>query len=207
MRSTLTKKSAPARASSKCGRESSTKARQSRTTSTSVCCGCWSAMVSALLRRWGRSRGTEAAPTFAGSQPFGQPFGQALQRGRAIHRVEVHVEQAETFLVAFGDKKRLIELLLGFHHKTPAGAQHFGDATVIPCEQIVVWAVLDVALRAVAAIVQHDDNRVQSVAHGGGEFHAGHLERAVADQHQRTRFWLGHLDADAGGHSESHRRV
>jgi len=55
-------------------------------------------------------------------------------------------------------------------------------------------------------IVHHNDDRTPSVAAAVAKFPAGHLERAVPDQHQRSPAGRG-LDSKRGGHAEPHRGV
>ena len=45
------------------------------------------------------------------------------------------------------------------------------------------------------------------VPHEGRELHAGHLERAVADDRHDARVGPGDVDAERRRHGEAHRRV
>ena len=136
-----------------------------------------------------------------------QSLGEALKRRRTVERIEPHVEQTKTVGMQSRSVQRMIELFFGFDGKPPACPNHLGDAAVIPGEQIIVRAVLDVAFRAVSRIIQNDHDRIQLIANGCGEFHAGHLKRSVADQYQWAQLWFRQLHSNTRRHSESHRSV
>ena len=80
-------------------------------------------------------------------------------------------------------------------------------SAVIPTRDLIKGTFANLAHRAVAVVVQNEHDRVEAEPNGGGDFGAGHLERAVADEHVGTEIGSRHGDADAGGDGESHRHV
>src|SRR5262249_46165344 len=141
------------------------------------------------------------------SEALGEAFGQTAQRGALVHRLEMHVEQAEALGVFRRGIERGVELRLGIDQKSAPLAEHFGQLMVAPIEQVVEWSVVDMPLGSVAGVVEDDDDGVETVAGDGRDLHAGHLKGAVADQHNGTQVGTRHLRAERGRYGEPHARV
>src|SRR5512145_2222746 len=133
--------------------------------------------------------------------------GEAFECRRTVHRMEADFDEAKLFGVVLGGHEGFVELLFSLNEERAASAENFGKLVVLPREEIVKGAVVDVAFGAVTGIVEHDDDRIEFVADGSREFHAGHLKGAVTDQDERAQFGIGELGADAGGDGKAHRSV
>ena len=115
-------------------------------------------------------------------------------------------------LVALGGGEGGNEFLLGGHAHADGGgaggierARQFG---VAPHLQIVVGAVLvQFAFDEIAVVVDDHDDGGAALADQGGEFLRGHLQRAVAGQHDRALAGPGQPDAQRGGRAVSDGRV
>src|SRR5260370_6321400 len=145
--------------------------------------------------RW-RNSGSNAARTDS-LNLFGEALRQALEGRGTVERIEPHVEQAKTGRVPRRGGQRVVEFLFGGDDKSAPGAEQFREPVVVPRQHVVIGAILHVALGAVAAVVEEDDDGIEAETHGGGQFQSGHLKGAVADQHQRPQFGGGQLRAQA----------
>ncbi len=56
-----------------------------------------------------------------------------------------------------------------------------------------VRPVLNESLGGVGAIVQHDDDGVQTMPKSGRQLHPGHLKSTIAHENKRTAFGNGQL--------------
>lgn len=110
------------------------------------------------------------------------------------------VEEAEFVALGEGSIESLIEISFGVDFKAPASAEKFGQLMVLPVEDVVEGAFLEEAFGGVTFVVEDDDDGVEAVAEGGGEFLEGHLECSITDEndgaeiqgfrlHRRRREW------------------
>ena len=119
---------------------------------------------------------------------------------------DVDVDDVE-FFGAEGAADGAVEFAFGAGGGRGAAADEVADSFVVPLGDDVEAAIADLAHGAVAFVVQHEHDGVESEADGGGEFVAGHLECAVADEDEGAERGVGHGDADGGGNSEAHGEV
>ena len=119
------------------------------------------------------------------------------------------VEQAHAAAVGQGAQRGAVELAFGADLVAAAAAENLRQLVVLPGLDVVELVVAGVQqpLGAVALVVQHDDDRVEAVADDGRQFHAGHLERPVAHQHDRPQVGPGDHRAQRRRHGKAHRRV
>jgi len=72
---------------------------------------------------------------------------------------------------------------------------------------IVEFTIDDVALRAIAVIVQNADNRLQIIFSAGSDFQARHLKCAIAHQAINAAVGFGNHSADTGRYGKPHRQI
>ena len=75
--------------------------------------------------------------------------------------------------------------------------EDLGHPVIGPVVDVVERALEEEPLGRVAVVVEDHDDRIQAVAGDRRELHPGHLERAVADDHEDPRRGVGHARADA----------
>ena len=88
-----------------------------------------------------------------------------------------------------------------------AAADELADFVIVPLRDHVEAAVADPPHRAVAVVVEDQDDWSEPEPNEGGDFHAGHLKRAVADDHIRPEVGPPESDTDARRNCETHRHV
>src|SRR5438045_1002132 len=111
------------------------------------------------------------------------------------------------FARVFSATNRIVKLSFRGNDGAFASADQYANFGVVPLRDDVETAGLNFSHRAVAVVIQDEDDRVQAEPDGGGNFRSGHLKRAVADDDVGPEPWVGHGDADTRGHGESHRHV
>src|SRR5712692_5680402 len=92
---------------------------------------------------------------------FGQALRQALEGRGTVERIEPHVEQAKTGRVPLRGGQRVVELLFGGDDESASGAEQFREPVVVPRQDVVIGAILHLALRAIAAVVEEDDDGIE----------------------------------------------
>src|ERR1044071_1695088 len=89
------------------------------------------------------------------SDSFCQACRESLESRRTVQRRQAHVEQTKTVGPTLRFKECAVELFFGFYDPTAALAQNLRQPAIMPWPHVVVRPILHVALRTIAAIVQH----------------------------------------------------
>ena len=133
--------------------------------------------------------------------------GEAVERGRAVERIEVDVHDREAPRLAPHRREHALQVTLGADLVAVSAPEHFRQQVIRPFVHVVVGALVDETLGGIAAVVQHEHERAGPVPRQRRQLEAGHLEGAVADHHDRPEVRPRHLRAERGGDGEAHRRV
>src|SRR3990167_3328414 len=118
---------------------------------------------------------------------FCEPFGDTFHRDGAVEFIEDDVDEREGPAVGQRRFEGVIERALRFDFEASPSRNDLRQAVVGPFGDVVVRSVVNLAFGRVSVVVQDDDDRRKAEPLDGGEFHAGHLKRAVSDEDERPQ--------------------
>src|SRR5213593_3768760 len=87
---------------------------------------------------WPASFGGVPPPTKHTLNVFCQPLGQPLQSGRAVLRVQPHLQQTETFGVPLGGRQCFVQFPFAANQEPAPGSQYFRQLMVLPGHDVIV---------------------------------------------------------------------
>ena len=121
--------------------------------------------------------------------------------------LKVKIEQGITLGICQSPFKGFLQFILESHFDAQSTTKQFRYFMIVPINNIIIWPVFKETLGGVAMIVDHHDNRIQTVAEKAGDLHAGHLEGAIPDDDDSTLVRLPKQDTDRRRHGIPHRCV
>src|SRR5690349_18918084 len=104
-----------------------------------------------------------------------------------IHWIESNVDQTIALGMCRSFFERFMQLRFCLHEKCNADSEQLRKLVIVPAKEIVEWTIVNMALRSVAIIVEHDDHWVQLLPDDSRNLHTGHLKCAVSHENKRAQ--------------------